>query len=311
MGSAIAFESEGGRVGTVAAEYAQRRYDEVAVAYDDLWTAHVAGPNARLTREMGLRPGDRVADLACGTGHFTVEMARLVWPGEVCGVDYSEGMLGAAQQRAEEEGLDLTLVHARAEDFIASCPDSSFDLVSTRFALAYLDWREVLPGIGRILRPGGRVGLLTSTTGSIPQFHELYNRFRRSPEPAWKLFRHTGLSLPDTWRIFRQLRDTFGEPSFITVPASAVEAAERLAAGGLATRHAWTEAIRLWFETGMESVEWLIRSGYATNAGLDRVGPEAVRFLKRLFAEGMEGFRQRKGIPLDLVVAGVVSERPA
>ncbi len=298
-------------MGARSTEYAQRTYDEVADAYDDLWTAKVAGPNARLTLEMRLQPGNRVADLACGTGHFTVDMARLVSPGEVVGVDYSEGMLAAAQERAQEEGVALTLVHARAEDFIASAPASTFDVVSTRFALAYLDWREVLPGIGRILRPGGRVGLLTSTTGSIPQFHELYSRFRRSPEPAWKLFRHTGLSLPDTWHIFRQLRETFGEPNFITVPASAAEAAARLAAGGLTTLQAWTETIRLWFDSGTDSVEWLIRSGYATNAGLERVGPAAVRFLKRLFAEGMEGFRERQGVPLDLVVVGVVSQKPA
>ncbi|HEY7413520.1 MAG TPA: class I SAM-dependent methyltransferase [Vicinamibacteria bacterium] len=293
------------------AEYAKRTYDEVAEAYDGLWTANVETPNNRLTLELDIRPGDRVADLACGTGHYTVEMARLSAPEAVVGVDYSEGMLAAAAERAEDEGLGVRLVHARAEEFIARAASSDFDVVSTRFALAYLDWREVLPGLGRLLRPLGRAGVLTSLASSIPQFADLYHRFRRSPEPAWKLFRHTGMSLADTWRIYRQLRETFGEPRFIGVPTSSAEIAERLAAGGLVTRHAWVDTIRLWFATGAESVEWMIRSGYATHGDLERVGPEAVHFLKRLFAEGMEGFREPEGIPLDLVVCGVVAEKGA
>ena len=66
-------------------EYGQIAYDRVADAYDDLWSRHVVGPNARLTRGLALRHGERVADLACGTGLYTLEMARLVAPGEVVG----------------------------------------------------------------------------------------------------------------------------------------------------------------------------------------------------------------------------------
>ena len=101
----------------------------------------------------------------------------------------------------------------------------------------------MLPRIGRMRpRPGGRVGVLTSLTGSIPQFAELYHRFRKSPEPAWKLFQHTRRSCGETWKIYRQLRETFGEPDFIVVPDSADQVAERLARGRPA--HAfgtWTE----------------------------------------------------------------------
>ena len=291
-------------------DYAQLNYDRVAYDYDDLFGRHVAGPNARLTLELELRPGERLADLACGTGLNTVEMARLVAPGQVAGVDYSEGMLAAARERAEEDELELSLVHARAEEFIGGAAAGSFDVVSLRFALAYLEWRHVLPRIGRMLRPGGRVGVLTSLSSSIPQFGELYQRFRKSPEPAWKLFRHTNRSLPETWKIYRQLKDTFGEPRFIIqVPDRAEDVAQRLEAGGLAARSAWTETIRLWFGSGQEAVDWMVRSGYATNQSLEAVGPVARRFLEALFAAGMEDFRQRRGIPLDLVVGGVVAAR--
>jgi SAM-dependent methyltransferase len=248
-----------------------------------------------------------VADLACGTGTITLEMARLADPGEVVAVDYSEGMLAAARERLEDEGYPVSLVHARAEDFIARTPASSFDVVSLRFALAYIDWREVLPMVGRILRPGGRVGVLTSVTSSVPQLYTLFDRFRTSFEPVWKLYKHCGKNIGETWRFFRRLRETFAHGHFISVPASAEVVAQRLAAGGLRSRHVWTEAVRLWFESGRAAVDWARGSGYATHPSLDAMGPRDIHFLESLFAAGLEDFREADGVPLDLVIGGVVA----
>ena len=290
-------------------ESAQLAYDRVADLYDDLWTPNVALPNARLTRDLRPRRGERVADLACGTGVYTLEMCRLVQPAEVVGVDYSEGMLATARERAAEYGLRATWVHARAEDFIAHTEPESFDVVSMRFALTYLDWPRELPRLGRLLRPGGRVGLLTSLTSSLPQLEELYNRFRKSPEPVWKLFKHTRRSLPETWRIYRRLKESFGEGHFIRVPATTEEVTARLAEGGLRDVAQWTERIRLWFDTGAEAVDWMRASGCAAHGSLDQLEPRALEFVTALFAAGMDGFREPQGVPLDLVVGGVVARR--
>lgn len=290
-------------------EYAQLAYDRVAGDYDDLWTPHFEGLNARLTRDLRLQPGERVADLACGTGVYTVEMGDLVRPGEVVGVDWSEGMLTSARERARDRGLDLEWVHAKAEDFVAGAEPESFDVVSLRFALAYLDWRRVLPRMGRVLRRGGRLGLLTSLSVSLPQLAQLYNRFRKSPEPAWKLFKHTRLSVPETWRIYRHLKDAFGEPTFITVPESTGQISALLAAGGLSPLGSWSETVRIWFESGAEAVDWMIASGCAADGEFDGLEPRAMEFLVALFSAGMEGFRERRGVPLDLVGAGVIARR--
>lgn len=290
-------------------EVAQIAYDRVAEDYDDLWTPQMLRPNARLTRGLHLLHGERLADLACGTGVLTLEMCRLVYPAEVTGVDYSEGMLAGARARFRSEGLPARWVHARAEDFVARAAPESFDVVSMRFALSYLDWLTVLPRLGRMLRPGGRVGLLTSLTSSLPQLEELYNRFRKSPEPVWKLFKHTKLSLPETWRIFRRLKEMFGEPQFIRVPANTEEVAERLAAGGLVATEQWSETIRMWFDSGADAVGWMSDSGCAAHGALDTLEPRAFDFLMSLFAAGMEGFRERQGVPLDLVVGGVIARR--
>jgi ubiquinone/menaquinone biosynthesis C-methylase UbiE len=296
-------------VSAEAPVYAQTRYDSVAYAYDELYGQHVSGPSLRLDEGLRLRAGERVADLACGTGLHTVQMARAVAPGETVGVDFSEGMLSAARERARAAGVALTLVNARAEDFIASAPGGTFDVVTMRFVLAYLDWRAVVPRTSRLLRPGGRIGVLTSTTGSIPQFYRLFRHFRSSIEPAWKLFNHMGRSVGDTLKMYRQLRTTFANGDFITVPDSSEVLARYLERGGLTTVEAWTDRVRLWFDSGTDVVTWMHASGYVTHNSLDEVGPDAVRFLESIFADGLEDFREPQGIPLDLVMAGVVARR--
>jgi ubiquinone/menaquinone biosynthesis C-methylase UbiE len=290
-------------------EYTQSTYDRVADGYDELWSRHVVQPNERLTRELRLARGERLADLACGTGLYTVDMARRVAPGEVVAVDYSEGMLAAARDRAGAEGLTLRLVHAKAEDFVAGAGSESFDVISCRFALAYVDWREVLPRMGRLLRPGGRVGLLTSISSSIPQFFDLFDRYRRSFGTAWSLYKHVGGSFAKAFRLYHQMRGIFGDGHFIAVPDDVESAAECLASGGLTVRDTWTDRIRLWFESGDAAVAWIRDSGYATHPSLARVDREGLRFLASLFGAGMETFREPRGVPVDLVIGGVIAER--
>jgi ubiquinone/menaquinone biosynthesis C-methylase UbiE len=289
--------------------FTQATYDKVADAYDDLWSRNVAEPNAKLTRALDLKRGERVADLACGTGLFTVAMAKAVAPGEVVGVDVSEGMLAAARDRALAQGLHLTLVQDKIEGFVAGAQPASFDVVSLRFALAYIDWNRVLPRIGAMVRPGGRVGVLTNTTASVPQFYKLFDQYRGSFDVAWKLYKHFRKSFGEAWKIYWQLRDTFGDGGFISVPDSAETVAERLARGGLEPTETWTDRIRLWFKSGDDAVAWMEESGYATHPTLQHVSPDTLRFLEALFAEGLEGFREPQGIPLDFVIAGVVARK--
>ncbi|HEV7499605.1 MAG TPA: class I SAM-dependent methyltransferase [Vicinamibacteria bacterium] len=269
----------------------------------------MAAPNARLTSGLALRRGDRVADLACGTGVYTLDMARLSDPGEVVAVDYSEGMLAGARERMETQGYRVSLVHARAEDFIAHTPAATFDVVSLRFLLAYIDWREVLPLTGRMVRPGGRVGVLTSLTTSLPQLYTLFDRFRNSIEPVWRLYKHCGKNIGDTWRFFRRLRETFAHGRFISVPATVEDVSERLAAGGLTTAETWTDSVRLWFDSGRAAVDWARGSGYTSHPSLDAMAPRDGHFLESLFAAGLEDFREPGGIPLDIVVGGVVARK--
>ena len=201
------------RLGLEARRIREQAYDRVADDYDDLLSRHVVDPNARLTESLRIAAGERVADLACGTGVDTVEMARAGRARRGDGVDYSEGMLAAARDRAEDAGVSLTLrpragrgVHRAAPRPPASTWSRCASCSPTSTG------RRCCPAWGALLRRGGRVGVLTSLAGSIPQFFELYHKFRKSPEPAWKLFQHTRRDLGETWRMFRQLGDLRRRP---------------------------------------------------------------------------------------------------
>jgi ubiquinone/menaquinone biosynthesis C-methylase UbiE len=267
-------------------------------------------PQDRLTAGLRLAPGQRLADIACGTGRATLTMARRTRPGEVVAVDYSRNMLEAAGALLRAEGVPASLVHARAEDFVDSALPASFDVLSCRFALAYVDWRSMLPRVGRLLRPGGRVGIVSSTSGSIPQAYRVYEQLRDSPRTLWKVFRHFRTELGHAWTLHWRLRRTFGTRRFVTVPDGPEPVAALLAEGGLRPEAAWTEVVRLWFPTGGAAVGWLEESGYATHPGLEHIPKEGRRLLSELFSTGLEGLREARGVPLDIVAAGVVARRP-
>lgn len=294
-----------------SSEPVRSAYDRVADVYDDLWSPHVAAPNRCLTEALALRPGERVADLACGTGLVTLDMARRVVPAVVEAVDCSAGMLSSARARAEEAGLALRLRHASVEDFVEDAPPGGYDAISLRFALSYFDWPAVVPRLGRALAAGGRVGILTSLSTSIPQVHRLYLRYRDSPATAWALVAHSRGNLGTAWRRFRELQDAFGSDGcFDAAPPSAAAVGRALAAGGLEVTAAWTDTVRLWFASGRDAVAWLRDSGYAAHPGLEKVGTEAQRFVAALMAAGMEEYREPRGIPLDLAMGGAIARRP-
>ena len=149
-------------------------YDRIAEHYDLQWSARVRGPQRRLTEGLGLSAGMRCADLGCGTGVDTLDMAQRVAPTEVVAVDCSLAMLEALARRAQHAGLHITACHQGAEEFIATAHTGSYEVLSLRFCLGYFDWPSVLARLPPLLAAGGRVGILTILSSSAPQAYETY-----------------------------------------------------------------------------------------------------------------------------------------
>lgn len=141
----------------------RRMFDRIAPFYDAMNTVMTAGTDARwrrsTVRALHLRPGDRVLDVATGTGKLAIAEATAVAPGgSVVGLDASAQMLARARRAAPATGaVDWFQGDAMAMSF----EDGAFDAVSIGFGLRNLpDYAGGLHEMGRVLRPGGRLAVL-------------------------------------------------------------------------------------------------------------------------------------------------------
>lgn len=113
-----------------------------------------------------LRSGQRLLDVGCGPGTITVDLAALVAPGEVIGVDTSVEVLDVARATAADAGVRVTFQpgDAYALDF----PDDAFDVVHAHQVLQHLtDPVAALREMRRVTRPGGVVAVRESDYGAM------------------------------------------------------------------------------------------------------------------------------------------------
>src|SRR5688572_12620460 len=110
-----------------------------------------------VVRSARIRAGERVLDVACGTGN-TALVAR-ARGAAVTGVDLTPELLAFAQQRAAEEGLsDITWKAGDAEAL--PFPDASFDVVVSSCGLMFApDQAKVAAEVARVTKPGGRIAI--------------------------------------------------------------------------------------------------------------------------------------------------------
>lgn len=127
---------------------------DAARAYETLMVPALFGPwSPKVADAAQLTPGQRVLDLACGTGILAREAATRTGPdGSVTGLDPAPGMLAVARQLAP--GLTWEQGVAEALPFT----DRTFDAVVSQFGLMFFsDRREALGEALRVLAPRGRL----------------------------------------------------------------------------------------------------------------------------------------------------------
>jgi len=108
----------------------------------------------------GLKPGDRVLDVACGTGDLT-ECFALAGAGPCLGVDFTEPMLEIARSKARRLPVELRPSYRAGDAMALMLPDGAFDVVSIAFGIRNVsEPRTALKEFHRVLRPGGRLVIL-------------------------------------------------------------------------------------------------------------------------------------------------------
>jgi demethylmenaquinone methyltransferase/2-methoxy-6-polyprenyl-1,4-benzoquinol methylase len=165
------------QTGTLEEGQVRAMFDRIAGVYDRMNAVMTAGLDRRWRSRAAdlavVGPGDRVLDVATGTGDLAFELARRVAPGgEVVGTDFAEAMLERAREKAAgrpdvrfEWGDALALDH----------PDDAFAAATVGFgARNFADLHGGLRQMARVVRPGGRVVVLEITTPQTPPLSWFY-----------------------------------------------------------------------------------------------------------------------------------------
>ena len=158
--------------GTLPPEGVRRMFDRIAPVYDAMNRLMTAGLDRRWRRATAakvVRSGDRVLDVCCGTGDLALAAEEA--GATVTGLDFSAPMLERARRKSSEiewvEGDALGLLF----------PDASFDAATIGFGLRNLESVERgLAELRRVLRPGGRLGILeiTRPKGLLARFYRFW-----------------------------------------------------------------------------------------------------------------------------------------
>ncbi len=158
-------------------------FHSVAGKYDlmnDLMSLGVHRLWKRYTLELcGVRPGQKVLDLAGGTGDLAAAFAPLVGPGgEVVLADINESMIKVGRERLVDKGIvgNVAYVQANAEEL--PFPDNHFDRVTIAFGLRNVtDKDRALRSIFRVLKPGGALLVLEFSKPTDNTIRQLYDKY--------------------------------------------------------------------------------------------------------------------------------------
>ena len=165
-------------------------FHSVASKYDvmnDLMSFGIHRLWKRFTIEMsGVKPGQRVLDIAGGTGDLTAKFSNLVGSrGEVVLADINSSMLQMGRSRLIDKGIagNVRFVQANAESL--PFPDNYFDCISIAFGLrnvTHID--KALSSMQRTLKPGGRLLVLEFSKPIAPGLKPLYDVYSFKVLPA-------------------------------------------------------------------------------------------------------------------------------
>jgi ubiquinone/menaquinone biosynthesis C-methylase UbiE len=160
------------------------RCDDPVTGVSEIWSqgtferlaATLTPVTDQLVQLLHIRPGDRVLDLATGTGEVAVRAARA--GATVTALDIAEPMLEKARRRAGEESAAVAFDLGDVE--YLPYEDASFDVLSSSFGLIHApDHANVAAELARVADAGARLGFTAWKPN--PKLGELYRSFSEEP----------------------------------------------------------------------------------------------------------------------------------
>jgi demethylmenaquinone methyltransferase/2-methoxy-6-polyprenyl-1,4-benzoquinol methylase len=183
-------------------------FDSVADKYDvmnDVMSLGIHRLWKRFTIEMtGLKPGQKVLDLASGTCDLAAKLAEQVGTrGEVIASDINGAMLGNGRSRLLDRGIVGNVNFVQADAQHLPFKENYFDCVTMAFGLRNVtDKEQALRSIYRCLKPGGRLLVLEFSKPVAPGLKPLYDAY------SFKLLPLMGKLIADDEESYRYLAES-------------------------------------------------------------------------------------------------------
>jgi demethylmenaquinone methyltransferase/2-methoxy-6-polyprenyl-1,4-benzoquinol methylase len=158
-------------------------FHSVAAKYDvmnDLMSFGIHRIWKRYTIDCsGIRPGQKVLDLAGGTGDLAAKFSRIVGEtGQVTLADINHSMLMVGKEKLTNMGIMSNLNYVQANAEALPFPDNHFDLVTMAFGLRNVTEKSnALASIFRVLKPGGRLLVLEFSKPSSELLSKIYDTY--------------------------------------------------------------------------------------------------------------------------------------
>jgi SAM-dependent methyltransferase len=154
-----------------------------------------------LSEALEIVPGERVLDVACGSGNGAIAAARRAW-GNTVGSDFVPALLERGRERAAAERLEIEFVEGDAVDLPFG--DGEFDVVMSIFgAMFAADQEQTAAELLRICKPGGRIGMANWVAdGFVGEMFK--TNAKHVPPPP-------GVKPPLLWGNEEHLRELFGD----------------------------------------------------------------------------------------------------
>jgi ubiquinone/menaquinone biosynthesis C-methylase UbiE len=211
-----------------------------------------------LAEAANVRAGERVLDVACGSGNAAIAAARRTWE-PVVGLDYVPELLERGRERAAAERFEIEFVEGDAQEL--PFEEGSFDVVLSTFGAMFApDQKRTADELLRVTRPGGRIGMANWTPEGV--VGEIFRTVARHAPPP------PGVAPPPLWGTEDHLRKLFGGR------VSELRAERRLSRQCFRSFDHWLEVFRTWFGP--------------VNMAFERVGPEGEQALAADLRELLE-----------------------
>jgi ubiquinone/menaquinone biosynthesis C-methylase UbiE len=154
-----------------------------------------------LVEALDVVPGERVLDVACGSGNAAIAAARRSWGG-VVGVDFVPALLERGRERAATERLDVEFVEGDAAEL--PLDDAEFDVVTSVFGAMFAPEQEKAAAeLLRVTKAGGRIGMANWVPdGPVSQLFAIVAK--HAPPPP-------GFTPPVVWGTEERVRELFGD----------------------------------------------------------------------------------------------------